>query len=104
MTVQRGRVIQADVGLDEPKLFIVVSNNGRNAALGSVLAVRLTTTQKKPRSSIVEIPHGEPVTGRALCDDIYVIYEDEILGSRGALTPGTMAAICDGLRAALALD
>jgi mRNA interferase MazF len=99
----RGQVIQADLGLDEPKLLVVVSNNSRNAHLGSVLAVRLTTSPKRPRSSIVEIADGETVTGRAICDDLLPVYDDEILTIRGALSPRTMRAIDRGLAAALAL-
>lgn len=42
----RGQVVRADINLDEPKLFVVVSNNRRNARLGDVLGARLTTSRK----------------------------------------------------------
>ena len=55
----RGQVIRAEVGLDEPKLFVVVSNNRRNARLGSVLAARLTTSDKPAIPSIVKLNETE---------------------------------------------
>ncbi len=100
----RGRVYRAlPMGFDVDHYFVVVSNNARNRALPSVLAVRLTTTLKPALPSIVEIPAGEVLTGRAACDDIYEIWEDEVHQDLGAFTPATMAAIDDGLRAALSL-
>lgn len=100
----RGRVYRAlPVGFDLDHYFVVVSNNARNRALPSVLAVRLTTTPKPALPSIVEVPPGEVLTGRATCDDIYEIWHDEVRQDLGALTPATMAAIDDGLRAALSL-
>jgi hypothetical protein len=38
-----------------------------------------------------------------VCDDIYDLYEDEVKADVGALSAKTMAAINDGLRAALSL-
>lgn len=99
----RGQVIQANIGLDEPKLFVVVSNNQRNRHLGQVLAVRLTTSNKPPIASIVELGHPEVFAGRAVCDDIIEVYADEVLSVRGALTDSAMTRISAGLRAALAL-
>jgi mRNA interferase MazF len=101
----RGQIIQAHIdGVDEPKLFVVVSHNGRNnSRFPTVLAVRITTTAKDPRPSIVEVPHGEPVTGRVLCDTIGEVWKDEILAVRGGLSPRTMQQVDQGLAAALAL-
>ena len=59
----RGQVIRAEVGLDEPKLFVVVSNNRRNARLGSVLAARLTTSDKPAIPSIVKLNEMEAMNG-----------------------------------------
>lgn len=98
----RGQVIRADIGLNEPKLFVVVSNNRRNRQLGDVLAARLTTSQKPPLPSIVELT-GENLTGRVVCDDIVAIYEDEVRGLVAALSPHTMAAVNRALAAALDL-
>lgn len=99
----RGQLVQVEIGLDEPKIVVVVSNNRRNRALGSVLAVRLTTSAKPDIASVVEMPDGESVTGRAVCDDIIEIFEDEVMTLRGGLTAGALAAIDRGLMAALDL-
>ncbi|MPZ60228.1 MAG: type II toxin-antitoxin system PemK/MazF family toxin [Propionibacteriales bacterium] len=86
------------------KPWLVVSNNARNrSGLGTVLGVRITTSPKPPLDSIVELPHGEPVAGRVLCDDITYFYVDELEELIGALTPSTMMLVDNGLRTALAL-
>ena len=90
--------------MDEPKLFVVVSNNRRNNALPSVLAVRLTSSAKPDIPSIVPLPQGEVFVGSAVCDDIVELYEDEIKAVRGGLTVNTLRDIEDGLRAALGID
>jgi mRNA interferase MazF len=102
--LSRGQVVRADIGLDEPKLFVVVSNNRRNAVLGSVLAVRLTTSNKPHIPSIVELGHPETFEGRAVCDDIVELFEDEIKRVIGGLTSAGVNAIDGGLKAALDLD
>ena len=66
--------------------------------------VRLTTSAKPAIASIVEIPSTEVLPGgRVVCDDIYDLYEDEVKADVGALSAKTMAAVNDGLRAALSL-
>ena len=100
--LSRGWVVRADIGLDEPKLFVVVSNNRRNRQLGDVLAARLTTSPKPPLPSIVELTN-ETLTGRVVCDDIVALYQDEIRGVVASLSPPAMAAINRGLAAALDL-
>lgn len=99
----RGQVVRADIGLSEPKLFVVVSNNRRNRNLGQVLAARLTTTAKPPIPSIVALSHEDQLTGSVGCDDIVEIYQDEVRGVVGALSQASMRAVNDGLRAALDL-
>lgn len=100
----RGQVVQAEIGLDEPKLFVVVSNNRRNRALPQVLGVRLTTTPKPNIPSVVSLGHSEAFVGAAVCDDIVELYEDEIVKVTGALSAHAMRAIAAGLAAALDLD
>lgn len=100
----RGQVVRAEIGLDEPKLFVVVSNNRRNQALPQVLTVRLTTSEKPGIPSIVELGHPEVFSGRAVCDDIVEIYEDEVRSVVGALSPNAMQAIGAGLTAALGIS
>jgi mRNA interferase MazF len=94
---------RADVGLDEPKLFVVVSNNRRNQRLPQVLTARLTTSAKPAIPSIVELGNGEVFTGRVVCDDIVEIYQDEVRGVLGTLSPVAMSAVNAGLAAALGL-
>ena len=101
--VPRGRLLQVDIGLDEPTLVLVVSNNRRNERLGSVLAVRLTTSAKPRLPSLVELDNPERFVGRVVCDDIVEVFEDEVLKVRGALSPVTMAAVDEALKAALDL-
>lgn len=103
MSLLRGQVVRADIGLDEPKLFVVVSNNSRNRNLPSVLGVRLTTSAKPPLPSIVEITGREVITGRAVCDDIVELWSDEVIATLGALSVPAMEGINRGLAAALAL-
>ena len=100
----RGRVYGAVLteALGE-KPYLVVSNNRRNHALTTVLAVRITTRQKPDLSSIVETSPEDPVAGRVLCDDIVELWPDEIRRDLGALSPATMKRVGDGLRAALGL-
>lgn len=101
--VLRGQVIRADIKLDEPKVFVVVSNNRRNKNLGDILTVRLTTSSKPDIPSIVELGPPETFIGRAVCDDIAPIYADEVLDVVGSLSPGAMARINAGMAAALEL-
>ena len=102
--MQRGRVYSALLpAVIGEKYFIVLSNNRRNSALGSALAIRLTTAPKPYIPSIVDMPAGEVVSGRAVCDDIYEIFADEIRHDLGALTSKTMSEISRGVRSALDL-
>lgn len=101
----RGRIYRARLqGLTEAKYFVVVSNNRRNRALDQVLAVRFTTSPKPQLNSIIEVPSGEVLAGRIVCDDIETIWEDEVQQDMGALSPATMAKVENGLRAALGLQ
>ena len=100
----RGRVYAAVIPpLETEKYFLVVSNNQRNAALPQALGVRLTTSAKPQLASIIELSSQEPFTGRALCDDIVELYEDEVRRDLGAMSPQAMLAIGLGLRSALGI-
>lgn len=100
----RGRVVWA---VTDPKIgrkpYVVVSNNRRNAALNSVLAARIATTQKPSLPTVVELDHTDPLVGRVLCDEVAMLWGHEIDGDAGALSPRTLKAVDDGLRHALAL-
>ena len=101
----RGRIYRARIpGVKSDKYFVVVSNNARNRALGTALAVRLTTSSKPSIASIVELPAGEVMGGgRAVCDDIVELWDDDVKEDVGAVSAQTMRAIDDGLKAALGL-
>jgi mRNA interferase MazF len=79
----------------------VVSNNRRNRAMPQVLGVGLTTTPNPMIPRVVELSQPEAFVGRAVCDDIAEIYEDEVLAVVGALSPGAPRRIDRGLAAAL---
>lgn len=102
----RGQVFEADLAGIGRKLWVVVSPSVRNRNLDDVLTVRLTTTQKKPRPSIVELdPRADaPFVGRVVCDDIGPLYKDELGPARGALSATTMTRVDHGLIAALGID
>lgn len=103
--VSRGQIWWADVGLREHKRFLIVSNNIRNRKLRDVLAARITTADKPPIPSIVEFPPGQVGDSRCFVvgDDIAPIEKSRLVRQIGALTPSQMAAVEDGLRAALDL-
>ncbi|HEU0287611.1 MAG TPA: type II toxin-antitoxin system PemK/MazF family toxin [Nocardioidaceae bacterium] len=99
----RGQVYMATLGKHR-KPWLIVSNNARNSSgLGTVLAVRITTSRKPSLDSIVELSNDDSFEGRVLCDDITVLYQDELDDLVGYLSPSTMMRIDLGLRAALAL-
>jgi mRNA interferase MazF len=96
-------VYWADLGHGE-KPWLVVSNNGRNRALGSVLAVRVTTTSTGPDiPTIVPLAPADPLVGRVLCDDLVQLWRDEIRRDGEALSRQTLVRVDAGLRAALSL-
>ncbi|MBV9097266.1 MAG: type II toxin-antitoxin system PemK/MazF family toxin [Frankiaceae bacterium] len=100
----RGRVYAAVLSerIGE-KPYLVVSNNRRNRALDSVIAVRVATSPKPDLASIVATTPEDPVAGRVLCDDLVEIWPDEVRRDMGACSPATMRRVGDGLRAALGL-
>lgn len=66
--------------------------------------VRLTNTRKPQLPSTFELGHPEPFVGRARCDDITWMSPYEVQEYIGALSPGSMRRISDGLAAALGLE
>ena len=104
MTPIRGRTYAVHLEhLSAEKYFLVVSNNRRNEALQSCLAVRITTAPKPVLPSIVELTPQDPLVGRVLCDDLCEIFHDEIRRDLGALSIPTMTLVAAGLRAALSI-
>lgn len=102
--ILRGRVVWAVI--DDSigrKPYLVVSNNARNRAMRSFLAVRITTSPKPHIPSVVALGPHEPLIGNVLCDEVLMLWEDEVVADAGALSPTTMVAVEAGLRAALGL-
>ncbi|MGH7866772.1 MAG: type II toxin-antitoxin system PemK/MazF family toxin, partial [Candidatus Dormibacteraceae bacterium] len=96
-----GAVLSENLG---EKYYLAVSNNRRNMALETFLAIRLTTTSKPRLNSIVVLGTRDgPWVGSALADDVVEIYRDEVTRELGAFPPSTMRRIDDALRAALDL-
>lgn len=85
------------------KPMLIVSNNRRNEALPSVLAVRITSALKPTLPTIVELGPDDGVKGRALCDDVTVVPRSLLKARAGAASRATMDAVAAGLRVALTL-
>ena len=106
MGLNRGTVYAATVvEAAGEKYYLVVSNDRRNAALHSALAVRLTSRDKPHLPSIVALSatDGPLGIGYVVCDDIVELYEDEVRAVVGIFGRHTMGRVGDGLRAALDL-
>jgi mRNA interferase MazF len=94
----------ADIGR---KMWVIVSNNGRNKNLNSVLGVRITTSPKKlalDMPTIVKLPQTPQLTGAALCDtvtDLPKAWFDK--APTMAVHPDVMQRIETGLRIAMDL-
>ena len=102
--ILRGRVVWATIDESvERKPYVVVSNNARNQAMHSFLAARITTTSKPDIPSVVILAAGEPLRGSVLCDEVMLMWTDEVVGHAGALSPQAMTAVEAGLRSALGL-
>jgi len=97
----RGVVYRADLGND-PKPYVVVSNNSRNRALDTVLIARITTTHR-PLPTRIDLDRADPLVGQVLCDDLEQVYADELTDRLGALSPATVQRVNKGLRLALGL-
>lgn len=66
--------------------------------------MRPTTTRKEARTTVVPLgPADSPLRGYVLCDEITLLYDDELLEGCGALSHATMTAVAAGLKAALDL-
>lgn len=102
--IARGRIYAAQLDDLPEKYYLAVSNNARNRALQSFLAVRLTTSPKPALDTIVELDTADaPWNGRILCDDLVTIYRDEVARDLGGLRRATMDRVDQALRHALAL-
>lgn len=102
MAYLRGQIVYADLGHGR-KPWLVISNNQRNASRkGDFVAVRLTTTMRATNlPTVVSLTEADrPLVGMVLCDDPYVIGNEEVTDAGGALSPSTMRTIDNALRTA----
>lgn len=105
MAYLRGQVVFADLGFGR-KPWLVISNNQRNGSRkGDFVAVRITTTVRATAlPTVVELAQSDrPLVGAVLCDDPYVIANDEVVRAAGALSPSTMRTVDNALRLAFEL-
>lgn len=96
------RVAIGSIGL---KPYVIVSNNQRNRLLDSVLAVRVTTSDKSNIPTAVPLGSDDPIVGYALADDIVEIFDDELDSGTylGSLSPHTILALNTALMQALGI-
>ncbi len=91
-----GQVWWVDVGLDENKRFVVVSENGWNAVFPTVIAVRLTTSPNRdPGPGFPLISDKPPVI--AICGQVTTIHENALIEIADRLSPEQMRRIAIGL-------
>ncbi|MGH3417189.1 MAG: type II toxin-antitoxin system PemK/MazF family toxin [Actinocrinis sp.] len=97
----RGQLYRVD--LDHgAKPWVVLSNNARNRNLDTVLAARVTTTDRHARvPTVVSLAPADPLVGHVVVDDLVQLYRDELTTPLGALSPETMHRISRALRLAL---
>lgn len=87
-----------------PDPAVIVSNNGRNrSAWPLVHVVRVTTSPREPHPTIVELPDGEPVDGRVICDDLAPVAKAALGRRLGGLSPQVMQRVDAALKIVLDL-
>jgi mRNA-degrading endonuclease toxin of MazEF toxin-antitoxin module len=85
-----------DVGLDERKRYVVVSENGWNETFPSVLGVRLTTSPRRDPGPGFPLVRRKPPT-IAICGQVTTIDEDRLVELTDHLTPTEMRQVAIGL-------
>jgi mRNA interferase MazF len=97
----RGQVFRVDLG-HGAKPWVVVSNNARNRNLETVVAARITTTDRQANiPTVVALSPSDPLVGSVVVDDLVQLYRDELSRQLGALTPATMSQISQALTIAV---
>jgi len=101
----RGQVHRATLTSAGPKPYVIVSNNVRNRKLDSVLAVRITTSDKASIPTAVPLVSSDPLVGFALADDIVEVFKDELAAGTylGSLSANTHIALNAALAQALGI-
>lgn len=102
--IRRGHIVWAKLDRSDRAVpFLVVSNDPRNHAMHSFLGVRITQRKKPVLPTIVKLGPDDPIEGRALCDEVILLWNDEVAGDAGVLSTATLDRVDTALRAALAL-
>jgi mRNA interferase MazF len=83
--------------------WLIISNNGRNSALDSVLAAMITTTRKDIDTFVPLTAADAPVAGYVNTDCIEQPDKDWLEEQLGALSQGTMRNVDKALKLALAI-
>lgn len=97
----RGQVFRVDLG-HGAKPWVVLSNNARNRNLETVLAARITTTDRHATvPTVVALSPTDPLVGYVVVDDLVQLYRDELTTPLGALSPKAMVRVSQALRIAL---
>ena len=91
-----GQVWWIDVGLDERKRIVVVSENGWNETFPTVLGVRLTTSHRRDPGPGFPLVRRKPPT-IALCGQVASLHEDALVEVVDHLTPTEMRQVAIGL-------
>jgi len=101
----RGQVHRVAITKAGPKPYVIVSNNVRNRKLDSVLAMRITATDKSNIPTAVPLVSADPLVGFALADDIVELFEDELAAGTylGSLSANTLIALNAALAQALGI-
>jgi len=86
----------ADLGLDERKRVVVVSENGWNETFRSVVAVRLTASPRRDPGPGFPLVSEKPRV-IAVCGNIASLAEDDLVEQVGALSPRQMRAVGIGI-------
>lgn len=89
-----------------PKAWLIVSNNQRNRKLDTVLAARVTTSDKSGIPTAVGlVAADQPLVGYVLTDDLVQLFDDDIAGGTylGAISPVTVPRVNAALAMALGL-
>ena len=76
---------------------------GRAGIRGPCGVVGVTTAAKEPRPTVVELPEGEPVGGRVVCDDLAPVAKAALGRRLGDLSPQVMQRIDAALEIVLDL-
>lgn len=104
MPALRGQVWLAELENEGSKPWIIVSHNARNKNFGSVLAVRVTTSNHRAHlDTVMELPEGECVHGWVVCDSLTEIWNEDFKSAEplGAVSRTVLKALQPHLLAAL---